>query len=151
MVQVQVSILPPICSGIDLKLGIKIKLKFEKPFKDFYEACGKGPDSFISKWLWQDPMDAIIGFTSTRGQPYPNWQYASIPELDEGFVRWLKAEKKEDLTKAAFDVQKIAAENLPFIPLLTPNDIWAYTKKLHGFVPFCANLYPFYQDVTIEE
>lgn len=133
------------------RLGIEIKLKFEKTFKDFYNACDKGPDSFISKWLWQDPMDAIIGFTSTRGQPSPNWQHASISELDASYRRWLEAETKEDLRKAAFDVQKIAAEKLPYIPLLTPNDIWVFTKKLRGFEPFCASLYPFYQDVTIEE
>jgi peptide/nickel transport system substrate-binding protein len=133
------------------RLGIKIKLRFGKPFKGFYDACNDEPDSIISKWLWQDPLDAIIGFTSTRGQPAPNWQHSSIPELDAGYRRWLEAETKEDLRKAAFDVQRIAAEKLPYIPLLTPNDAWAFTKKLRGFEPFRASLYPLYQDATLDE
>src|SRR5579864_8712591 len=105
---------------------------------------------FINKWLWQDPLDAIIGFSATRGQPFPNWQQSSIPALDEAFRDWLKAGPADELKAAASKVQRIAAEQLPYIPLLTPDDIWVHSNKLHGWRPFAANLYPFYQDAWLE-
>lgn len=133
------------------RLGVRLELRFAKPFADFYDACAAGPASFVSKWLWQDPLDAIIGFTATRGQPFPNYQRSSIPELDEAFRAWLRAETRAELRAAAGRVQRLAADELPYIPLLTPNDVWAHGAKVHGWRPFPANLYPFYQDVWIEE
>ncbi len=131
-------------------LGVRMELRLVKPFAPFYEACAAGPAASISKWLWQDPMDAIIGFTSSRCRPFPNWQHASVPELDEAFQTWLRAETQDELRAAAGRAQQIAAEQLPYIPLLTPNDVWVASRKLHGYRPFPANLYPFYQDVWLE-
>src|SRR5579859_2008593 len=131
-------------------LGVRLELRYAKPFEAFYDAVAAGPPSFINKWLWQDPVDAIIGFSSTRGQPFPNWQRSSIPALDEAFQEWLQAGPPNELKAAAAKVQKIAAQQLPYIPLLTPNDIWVHSNKLHGWRPFAANLYPFYQDVWLE-
>ncbi len=131
-------------------IGVRLELRFEKPFEAFYDAVAAGPASFINKWLWQDPVDAIIGFSSTRGQPFPNWQHSSIPALDEAFQDWLRAGSPDELKAAASKVQRVAAEQLPYIPLLTPNDIWVHSDKLHGWCPFAANLYPFYQDVWLE-
>jgi peptide/nickel transport system substrate-binding protein len=132
------------------KLGIRLELRFAKPFEEFYDAVAAGPASFINKWLWQDPVDAIIGFSATRGQPFPNWQHSSIPALDEAFHGWLRAGSEAELKAAAAQVQQIAAQQLPYIPLLTPNDVWMHSNKLHGWRPFTANLYPFYQDVWRE-
>jgi peptide/nickel transport system substrate-binding protein len=132
------------------KLGVRLELRYVKPFEAFYDAVAAGPASFINKWLWQDPVDAIIGFSSTRGQPFPNWEHASVPALDEAFLDWLKAGPPDELKAAASKVQRIAAEQLPYIPLLTPDDIWVHSNKLHGWRPFAANLYPFYQDAWLE-
>jgi ABC-type transport system substrate-binding protein len=132
------------------KLGIRLEPRFARPFEQFYDAVAAGPASFINKWLWQDPLDAIIGFSATRGQPFPNWQHASIPALDEAFKDWLRAGPPEALKAAASKIQHIAAEQLPYIPLLTPNDVWVHSNKLHGWRPFAANLYPFYQDAWLE-
>jgi len=132
------------------QLGVRLELRFAKPFEEFYDAVAAKPASFINKWLWQDPVDAIIGFSSTRGQPFPNWQHSSVPALDEGFQDWLRAVSQAELKLAASKVQQIAAQQLPYIPLLTPNDVWIHTHKLHGWRPFAANLYPFYHDVWRE-
>ena len=133
------------------RIGVRVRLRFVRPFADFYEAAAAGPAASISKWLWQDPMDAIIGFASTRGQPFPNWQFASVPALDRAFESWLRAETRTELTEAASVAQRVFADELPTIPLLTPADVWVWSRDVRGFRPFAANLYPFYQDVRSHE
>ncbi len=102
----------------------------------------------MSKWLWPDSVDALIGFTATRAIPFPNWQHASIPELDGAFGRWLRA-PASGLAAAASEVQAVVARQLPYIPLVTPNDVWVHAPELTGYRPFKANLYPFYQPVRL--
>ena len=45
---------------------------------------------------------------------------------------------------AADSVQLIFAETLPYIPLLTPDDVWAWRSELLGFAPQRGDLYPLY-------
>jgi peptide/nickel transport system substrate-binding protein len=131
-------------------LGVRLVLQFEKPFVDFYDAVERGPVSFINKWLWQDPIDALIGFCATRGQPSPNWQFASVPQLDDAFNNWLHSVTHVEMRHAAFEVQRITAEQLPYIPLLTPNDVWVHANHVHNWQPYPANLYPFYHHTWLE-
>lgn len=130
--------------------GVRLELRFAKPFARFYEACAVGPASFINKWLWQDPLDAVIGFSSTRCRGFPNWQHASIPELDAAFRDWLRAGTQEDLRAVASRAQRIAAEQLPYVPLVTPSDAWVRSAALHGWEPYPANLYPYYQEARLD-
>ena len=67
------------------EVGVHLELRFAKPFAPFYEACTAGPAAFINKWLWQDALDAVIGFASTGCKGFPNWQHASVPALDAAF------------------------------------------------------------------
>ena len=130
--------------------GIELTLRFAAPFADFYAACERQPQSFIGKWLWQDGIDALIGFTATWGQPAPNWQHSSIPELDRAYHAWLRAGTEEQLRGAASRIQAVVANELPYLPLVTPTDLWACSARLHGWEPYPANLYPFYKDVWLE-
>jgi ABC-type transport system substrate-binding protein len=66
------------------------------------------------------------------------------------FRAWLRAGSQEELGAAAAAVQKVFAEELPFIPLATPNDVWAHSPRVHNWRPYAANLYPYYQDVHLE-
>jgi ABC-type transport system substrate-binding protein len=131
------------------RVGIHLELRFVKPFAPFYGALAEGPPCFLSKWLWPDALDAVIGFASSRCRPFPNWQHASVPELDEAFREWLRAGTREELRAAAARAQRIAAERLPYVPLLAPNDVWVVSRRVRGYRPFPANLYPFYQDVSL--
>lgn len=131
-------------------IGVMIDLRPVLSFKAFYEAVLAGPASFINKWLWQDPVDAAIGFTASWGAPRPNWQHASIPALDEAYRAWLRAENDEQLQTAATNIQMICADQLPYIPLLVPQDVYVHRRSVHGWEPAQAILYPFYQRVTIE-
>jgi ABC-type transport system substrate-binding protein len=132
------------------EIGVRLELRYVKPFEPFYAACAEGPAASISKWLWPDAVDAVIGFTSTRCMGFPNWQHASIPELDGAFCTWLCAGTDEELHAAASLVQRIAAEQLPYVPLVTPADVWVHTRRLHGFRPYPADLYPRYQEVWLD-
>ena len=47
--------------------------------------------------------------------------------------------------------QKVFADQLPFVPLVTPMNLWAHHKRVHNWLPTQPNLYPFYQDVYIDK
>ena len=71
----------------------------------------------------------------------------SIPSLDDAIRSWLRAGTFAELARAASRVQSVAAAELPLIPLVVPNDIWAYDRRIEGYHPLRGGLYPFYQDV----
>jgi ABC-type transport system substrate-binding protein len=131
-------------------LGIALEIEAVEPFAPFYARIGQGPASFLSKWLWPDPIDALVGFLSTGCQPRPNWQRASVPRLDLAFDRFRRAATRAEAAAAARDVQAIAAETLPTIPLLSPHDLWVHRSGVSGWRPVPENLYPFYQDVVLK-
>ncbi len=130
-------------------MGIEMRPQYELPFKAFYDACVAGAPATLNKWLWPDATDALIGFTASWGRPVPNWQHASVKSLDDAYGEWLRAESYADLTRAASRVQSIASHELPLIPLVVPNDIWAFDRRLEGYRPIRGGLYPFYQDVKL--
>jgi peptide/nickel transport system substrate-binding protein len=132
------------------QVGVVAELRPVRPFAPFYEAVAAGPAASISKWLWQDPLDAAIGFTDSSNRPFPNWQHASVPELDRAYQGWLRATSAGELRSAAEHAGRVFAATLPYVPLLTPNDIWVHGAHVHGYRPFPANLYPFYQGVSLD-
>ena len=94
-------------------------------------------------------MDALIGFSSSGTAPFPNWEYASVPALDQAFDRFLRGCSDDDLTAAALDVQRVFAAELPYLPLVTPHDVWAWSRRVSGFRPVHGDLYPRYDDVSV--
>ena len=131
------------------RVGVVLELEPVIPFEPFYTAAIAGPPATIAKWLWPDPIDALIGFTASRAAGAENWQHSRLPALDNAFDAWLRA-PEEGLAAAAAAVQRVVAEELPYIPLVTPNDVWVAAPELQGYRPFQANLYPFYQPVQLE-
>ena len=131
-------------------IGVRLLPRPMRPFKEFYSALEAGPASFINKWLWPDGMDAIIGFSASWNRPFPNAQQASIPELDEAYHSWVRATNQLEMKDAASRAQKVVAERLPYIPLLTPHDVWVVDRRVRGYQPYPATLYPFYHSVQID-
>ena len=121
-----------------------------EPFKEFYSAVEAGPASFINKWLWQDGMDALIGFSASWCRPFPNAQKSSVPELDAAYHAWVRAISHQEMKEAASRAQHMVADRLPYVPLLTPDDVWVVDRRVHGYQPHPATLYPFYHSVWIE-
>lgn len=130
-------------------VGIVLDLRPILTFSGFYQTVASGPASFINKWLWQDPVDAAIGFTASWGRPFPNWQHAAIPRLDDAYRAWLQAETLESLQAAATQAQLIVADELPYIPLLVPQDVWVHSTRVTGWEPAQAILYPFYHRTEV--
>jgi peptide/nickel transport system substrate-binding protein len=131
------------------EVGVEMRLRPVLTFQGFYEACRQGPDAFINKWLWQDPVDAALGFTATRGLPDPNWQHAVVPELDAAYRAWLLGSSQAELDAAAANVQRIAADQLPYIPVVVPEDVWVRTNRVENWDPAQSILYPFYHRTTV--
>jgi ABC-type transport system substrate-binding protein len=63
----------------------------------------------------------------------------------------VRAETEAQLRAAAARAQQVAADRLPYIPLLTPDDLWAWDRRLHDWEPAAASLYPFYHSAWIED
>jgi peptide/nickel transport system substrate-binding protein len=127
--------------------GIVLKLEPVPPFAPFYNRLTNGCDSFLSKWIWPDPIDALAGFTSTPCQPRSNWQRASVPRLDRAFDQFRQATDGASLAAAATSVQSIIATELPLIPLFSPHDLYVWRREIMGWRPLAQNLYPHYQCV----
>ena len=107
-----------------------------------------GPPATIAKWLWPDPIDALIGFTATRAHRHGELAERLDPRAGRGLDGWLRA-PDPGLGRAASQVQSVSSRVLPYIPLVTPNDVWVSAPELKGYRPFKANLYPFYQPVSV--
>ena len=103
-------------------------------------------DAFSYEWLWSSPMDVLIIFNSI-----PSFEFnGDISELQEAFAAWQSAASEEELESAARQAQLIWAEQLPLIPIVTGNVIWAHNSNVHGWLPTETMLYPLYSDVWVD-
>lgn len=130
---------------------IGVQLSFTVHGADYFTLFTKGPVGFTFKNLWTNMFDASILFSSSK-YTVPaccNAAFAKIPALDKAFDDWQHARTTAQLKSAASRAQLVAAQQLPFIPIVTPRVVWVHTKKVHGWVPTEPNLYPFYNDVWI--
>jgi ABC-type transport system substrate-binding protein len=125
-------------------IGIDLRVRFALPFAEFYSEVQRHPAAAISKWLWPDTVEALKGFSSSTTAPFPNWQRSTEPALDFAFDQFTRAQSEAEEQTAADSVQLIFAETLPYIPLLTPDDVWAWRSELLGFAPQRGDLYPLY-------
>jgi ABC-type transport system substrate-binding protein len=67
------------------------------------------------------------------------------------YTDYQKAGDDTEMKTAAAAYQKWYAENLPLIPLYTPNTIWVNHKNVIGWQPNQANIYPYYHDVWLAQ
>jgi peptide/nickel transport system substrate-binding protein len=133
-------------------IGVRLEPRFATPFAPFYAACVSGHyPATLSKWLWQDGIDAVIGFSSSSTAPMPNWEHAAVPEVDAAYATYLRASHPAELAAAASEAQHRFAEHLPYIPLATPHDVFVHRVGVTGWQPYRANLYPYYHGVELSE
>jgi peptide/nickel transport system substrate-binding protein len=117
----------------------------------YFGELGNGPDSYIFYYAWPVPVDVVTLFVSTATIPNPNWARASIPEVDAAITAWQTAGDEAALRAAGAQFQLAVAEHLPIIPLLNRNSIFVNRKNVHGFLPHQWNLYPYYNDVWLDQ
>ena len=93
------------------------------------------------KALWSSPPDLAAYF-------FNNLQPAGAAAgSSASYVEWQTAGDEAGLRAAAMRMQAVVAEELPFIPIYTPNTVWVNHKDVVGWQPNQVNLYPFYNDV----
>ncbi len=133
------------------RLGVNLNFVYAEPFEEFYAACDNKPPSFVNKWLWQDPIEAIQGFSRSdcACEGSPNWQSSRIPSVDAAFDDFLRARTEEDTRAAAGRLQEVFMLELPYVPLCAPEELMATRADLRGFGLVEATLYPYYDQVAL--
>lgn len=133
--------------GIDMQL---------KPTNDYFTDKGVlvegGPPAYMLKNVWPYMFDASLLFSDSQ-YVLPaccNVSFTDIPELNQAYAAWQSAANEEELAAAAKKALAIAAEQVAFVPIVTPLNVWVHTKAVHGWIPNQPNLYPFYNDVWVE-
>jgi ABC-type transport system substrate-binding protein len=96
-------------------------------------------------------MDIIQIFINSATIPGPNWSHANVPEVDAAIKAWQTAANEDELKTAAHDLQVTVAQNLPVVSLMNRNSVWVNRKTVHGYLPHQWNLYPYYNDVWLEQ
>jgi peptide/nickel transport system substrate-binding protein len=110
-----------------------------------------GVDSHLFYWAWPVPADIIQIFISTGTMGGPNWSFASVPAVDDAIKAWQTAANEDELRAAAKQMQVSVAENLPIVSLVNRNSVYVNRKTVHGYLPHQWNLYPYYNDVWLEQ
>jgi peptide/nickel transport system substrate-binding protein len=130
-------------------LGMDVKVQTYDRATHFAK-IGDGVDAFTFKYLWPNPYDVYIVLSSSKSIPVPNWQRAKLPAVDAAHAAYTSAATAKELLAASRQGQLAGAEQLPFVPIFTPANIWVNTKKVHNYMPIAWNLYPYYNDVWLE-
>jgi peptide/nickel transport system substrate-binding protein len=131
------------------RAGIALECRFLEPFEAFYRACEKRPASFVSKWLWPDGMEAVMGFSRSTcdADGGGNWQGAHLPNVDAAFDRFLQATSPPEHDEASRLAQEVFMRELPYIPLCSARETYAVRGDVHGFRLIPRTLYPSYEAI----
>jgi peptide/nickel transport system substrate-binding protein len=133
--------------------NVGVEMSFKVYGADFFDKLLAGPPGgYMFKSLWTNLFDASLLFLHSKYDVPAccNASFVDIPELDAAFDAWQQAANEDDLRAAASKAQLVAAEQVAFVPIVTPLVNWVHTKKVHGWMPTELNLYPFYNDVWIK-
>ncbi len=129
--------------------GIVLRFTFAEPFECFYRAVEERPAAFVSKWLWPDSVEAIMGFSRSSCTGDGNWQGAKLPAVDAAYDRFLQAKTAAEAITASQAVQETFMRELPYVPLCSPQETYAIAPRLTGFGPVAGTLYPLYDQVSV--
>jgi peptide/nickel transport system substrate-binding protein len=127
------------------KVGVDMKI-VSLESAQFFPHWNDTAESFGYEWLWSSPIDVLVIFATIPSLKYNG----NMTDLAAAFHQWQTAGSDAELEQAARSAQLIWAEKLPKIPVVTPNVIWVHSKKVHGWKPNQAMLYPLYNDVWFE-
>jgi peptide/nickel transport system substrate-binding protein len=130
------------------ELGMEVTVEAFDRGSFFNELFTYTADAYIFYYLWPVPIDVVSLFVGTGNAP--NWQRASVPEVDGGRLAYLQAANPEELDAASKQFQLAIAEHLPMIPLVNRNNIWVQRPNVHGWLPHQYDIYPHYNDVWLD-
>ncbi len=104
-------------------------------------------DMFGFKWLWAVYPDIVPLFMRLF---QPN-EHPDVAAVLEAFRGWENTVTDDEMREVTGKAQLLAAELAVTFPVYTPNSVWVHHKKVHGWRPTPHGLYPFYNDVWIEQ
>ncbi|MDX6619917.1 MAG: peptide/nickel transport system substrate-binding protein [Gaiellales bacterium] len=132
------------------KVGVDMKLEVHGA--DWFTVVPKS-NAYITHDIWPYLFDASLLWTGSSYVPPAccNFTHIKVPALDKAYAAWQSAKDSAALAAASRTAQTVFADQLPFIPLVTPMNLWAHHKRVHNWLPTQPNLYPFYQDVYIDK
>ncbi len=133
------------------RAGLELRFRFVEPFVAFYRAAERRPEAVMSKWLWPDAIEAVMGFSqsSCAADSGGNWQGARLPKVDAAFGAFLRAGSAAELQEKSRQVQEVFMSELPYIPLCSPMETYAVAPGVGGFSPLEGTLYPYYGPVQV--
>ena len=133
--------------GIDAKVNVVDRaVIFERQSA---EGKAAAPMSLFY-WLWPIPIDVLNLFVNSATVPFPNMSRAVSPAIDKSMDDWTKAGTDAEGQAAATAFQKAYCEEVPYVPMVTRNAVFAKRNNVHGWQPTLWNLYPYYNDVWIK-
>lgn len=128
-----------------------IEMSFTPTETVFGDIIESDIDGYFFNNLWHDMIDGTLFWAKSEFiGGCCNGSRADIPEVNEGYEKWIMAATEEDREAASRQIQLAAAEQTPFLPIVTPGNIWAHNNRVHGWDPLQPNLYPYYQDVWMD-
>ena len=130
-------------------LGMDVKVRAFDRGTYFNRLFAGKEDSFIFFYLWPVPVDVFLLFVK-KGF-VGNWAHASVPEVDQAIQAWQTAKSQEELVEAGKQFHLAVAKTVPVVPVVNRNNIWVHRKNVHGWLPHQWNLYPYYNDVWLEQ
>lgn len=130
-------------TGMLKGIGVEMKLDGRTSATFWSEISNKTP-AYALKWLWSSPMDVIDYFVT-----YMQAESDDSDAYRAAYAAWQTAGTEAEMQTAAQKMQVLYAEKLPLIPIYTPNTVWVNHKKVVGWLPNQANLYPWYNDVWL--
>jgi peptide/nickel transport system substrate-binding protein len=136
----------------DMLAKVGVNMKLEVHGADWFTVVPKSA-AYITHDIWPYLFDASLLWTGSSYVPPAccNFTHIKLPALDKAYAAWQSAKDAAALAAASRTAQKIFADQLPFVPLVTPMNLWAHHKSVHNWVPTQPNLYPFYQDVYLDK
>ena len=117
----------------------------------FGDLIGGENDGYAFNNVWHDMIDGVLFWADAEFiGGCCNGSGANVALVNEGFDKWIMAATEEEREAASRQIQLAAAEETPFLPIVTPGNIWVHHNRVRGWDPLATNLYPFYQDVWME-
>ena len=132
--------------------GIELQLRAAE-FGTFYADVTKGAfQMYALRWIGsnEDPDIFRYAYGSDRMPPKGgNRGRYSNARLDALLVAAAAATDQEERRRDYVEVQRILAEELPGIPLWSPNNEIVHTRRVEGVVPRAGGTFDFLREATV--
>jgi peptide/nickel transport system substrate-binding protein len=133
----------PIIQEFLQDVGIKVELRQPKEVGAYFEDLEKNSqdwDLYLAGWsLDSTDPDPTGLWNATAAYNYSRWNNPTADKLLKDAVAPPQAFDEEYRNKVYSDWQVQFGEDLPALILYSPNNLWAYNKRMHDVQPLDTN------------